>query len=107
MIRIEVGEVDELDDPGRYYEDDATRVALPEKVRERGRTLFIEALDMLDSCCEAVSEKFAKKAGNGPSEIEMRMALQLDGKAGAKFVELGASAHMDVVMRWKDPSDDR
>ncbi|PRX48947.1 hypothetical protein B0I32_13940 [Nonomuraea fuscirosea] len=36
-----------------------------------------------------------------PDEFEMQLAVKLDGKVGAKIVELNSGAQLQVTLRWK------
>lgn len=98
-------EINDPPDADRYYDDVDTREQLSERLRERARTLFIESLDLLDECSTAVADRFTDRGENGPAEVELKLAVQLDAKAGAKIVELGGSAHMEVVLRWRANAD--
>lgn len=104
-ILIELNDPPDDEDADRYYDDERTRSELPERLRTRARTLFIESLDLLEECSTAVAERFTDRGEHGPAEVELKLAVQLDAKAGAKIVELGSSAHMEVVLRWKAVGD--
>ncbi|MFB4300100.1 CU044_2847 family protein [Actinomadura sp. NTSP31] len=79
---------------------DATRGGLAEKVIKLSRPLFAEALDLVESCAEAMHARLEAMTDARPDELEMQLAVKLDAKAGAKIVELAGGAQLQVVMRW-------
>jgi hypothetical protein len=101
-ILIEVdesdGEAAEADLAQIYGE--ATRGGIAEKVIQLGRPLFTEALDLVESCAEAVHARLERMTDAKPDELERQVAVKLDTKAGAKIVELASGAQLQVVMRW-------
>ncbi|MDL4813612.1 CU044_2847 family protein [Actinomadura opuntiae] len=94
----EAAEAAEADLADIYGE--ATRGGLAEKVIRLSRPLFSEALDLVESCAEAMHARLEAMTDAKPDELEMQLAVKLDTKAGAKIVELAGGAQLQVVMRW-------
>lgn len=70
-----------------------------------GRALFDDALDLVDACAEAMTARVEAMAGHRPDEIELQLAVKVDGKVGARIVELTAGAQLQVTLRWKASPD--
>ena len=100
-LLIEVdGELDEESAALAEIYDGAVRgEALATKVAKLSRPLFTEALNLVESCAAAVSERLDGMQGS-PDEVEMELAVQMDTTVGAKIVELSGSAQMHVTLRW-------
>jgi hypothetical protein len=101
-ITIEV----EADGPDleEIYGSDQTRGPDGRIVRA-GRSLFGEALDLVEACSEAVQERIEAMTPRRPDEVELQLAIKVDGKAGARLVEVTAGAQIQVTLRWKAPAD--
>lgn len=79
--------------------DGQLRERLAEKVVKLSRPLFVEALDLVESCAGAVVDRLGQMTSQ-PDEVEMQLAIQMDTKVGAKIVELSGGAQLHVTMRW-------
>ncbi|MFF5244306.1 CU044_2847 family protein [Streptosporangium sp. NPDC000095] len=102
VINIELDEF-ETNDHASIYDDD-TRGAL-EKPLEISRHLFSEALQMVANCAhEARNQIEAMEEKARPDEFEMQLAVKVDGKVGAKIVELSSGAQIMVTLRWRKPA---
>jgi Trypsin-co-occurring domain 1 len=99
-LLIEVDEVDEeVARLAEIYSDEVRAGGIAEKVIKLSRPLFTEALDLVESCAQAVEARLAEMA-SGPDEVEMQLAVQMDAQVGAKIVELSGHAQLQVTMRW-------
>jgi hypothetical protein len=105
-IKIEIEPVAGAD-LAEIYGDDETRGS-DRRVLTAGRALFDEALDLVDACAAAVAERIDAMAFRRPDEYELQLAIKVDGKAGARIVEVSAGAQLQVTLRWKAvPPDGR
>ncbi|WP_344917815.1 CU044_2847 family protein [Streptosporangium oxazolinicum] len=98
-------ELDELatNDHSSIYDGD-TRGAL-EKPLAISRHLFSEAIQMVTTCAYEVGDQIEAMAEKArPDEFEMQIAVKVDGKVGAKIVELSSGAQLLVTLRWRKPT---
>ncbi|WP_051800186.1 CU044_2847 family protein [Catenuloplanes japonicus] len=86
------------------YGDEPTR-DLDGKILKTGRALFTEALDLVETCAATVAERIDSMGARKPDEVELQLAIKVDGKAGARIVELTAGAQIQVCLRWKTQAD--
>ncbi|WP_326643783.1 hypothetical protein OG884_08295 [Streptosporangium sp. NBC_01755] len=101
-INIEIDEF-EANDHASIYDGD-TRGAL-EKPLVIGRHLFSEAIQMVTDCAYEVGDQIGAMAKEArPDEFEMQLAVKVDGKVGAKIVELASGAQLLVTLRWRKPA---
>lgn len=99
-ILIEIDSAE--DDLSAIYEDAEDVRGLATKVVETGRPLFREGLALVKECAEeAVTVVRHLPEEVKPDEFEMQLAVKLDGKVGAKIVELNSGAQLQVTLRWK------
>lgn len=100
-IQIEIDDL-EMDDHSSIYDGD-TRGAL-EKPLVISRHLFSEAVQLVTSCAHEVRDQIETMAEKArPDEFEMQLAVKVDGKVGAKIVELSSGAQIMVTLRWRKP----
>lgn len=101
-IRIEV---ESAGDAGleEIYGDEPTR-APGGRILSTGQALFADALDLVEACAATVAERIESMSTRPPDEVEMQLAIKVDGKVGARIVEFAAGAQMQVSLRWKAPS---
>ncbi|WP_329428860.1 hypothetical protein OG339_06295 [Streptosporangium sp. NBC_01495] len=98
-------ELDELatNDHSSIYDGD-TRGPL-EKPLVISRHLFSEAIQMVTTCAYEVRDQIEAMAEKArPDEFEMQLAVKVDGKVGAKIVELSSGAQILVTLRWRKPT---
>ncbi|WP_433190193.1 CU044_2847 family protein [Actinoallomurus sp. CA-150999] len=82
--------------------DQPTRDGLADRITKVSRPLFSEAMDLVESCADAVAERIAAMPDERrPDEVEMQLAVKMDTKVGAKIVELSGGAQLQVTLRWK------
>jgi hypothetical protein len=86
------------------YGDSDTRAGV-RRIVTSGGVLFDEALDMVDACAAAVTRHLRDMPARRPDEVEVQLAIKVDGKLGARIVELTAGAQLQVVLRWKSLGD--
>jgi len=96
-IEIEGASDGDLD---AIYGDEETR-DLPNRIIATGRSLFEDALELVDTCAAAMAEHIDAMTGRAPDEVELQLAIKVDGKVGARIVELTGGAQLQVAMRWK------
>ncbi|WP_440072380.1 CU044_2847 family protein [Streptosporangium sp. OZ121] len=102
VINIELDEFTANDHASIY--GDQTR-GVREKPLEIGRHLFNEALQMVANCAYEVRDQIqAMEEKARPDEFEMQLAVKVDGKVGAKIVELSSGAQLMVTLRWRKPA---
>jgi hypothetical protein len=102
-IQIEIDPAVE-DDHAALYDGLETRGAA-EKVLKLSRPLFSEAIEMVASCAEEVVVQLdAMSDAVRPDEFEVQLAVKMDGKVGARIVELASGAQLQVTLRWKRQS---
>ncbi len=104
-ILIEVDSVPESGDLDEIYENaESVRSRLGEKVVEIGRPLFSEGLALVRECAEQVVAQLEGMSDDSrPDEFEMQLAVKLDAKVGAKIVDVGGGAQLQVTLRWLGP----
>jgi hypothetical protein len=86
------------------YGDGETRAGVGRLVASGG-ALFDEALDMVDACAATVTRHLRSMPARRPDEVELQLAIKVDGKFGVRIVELTAGAQLQVVLRWKSLGD--
>jgi hypothetical protein len=106
IIRIEVDDDGQVSDGdlARIYGDEDTRASAGERVITAVRPLFTDALDLIESCAVVVADRLTRLGEaelHAPDELELQLAVKLDGKVGARIVELSAGAQLQVSLRWK------
>jgi hypothetical protein len=83
-----------------------TRVVLDKAVPVAARKLYAEAIELACSCAVQTKERLAALPATArPDEFEVQFALNVDGKVGAKIVELGSAAQVQVRMLWNRGDD--
>jgi hypothetical protein len=74
------------------------------KLLHAGKALFDDALDLVETCAATVAARLGSMSTRPPDEVELQLAIKVDGKVGARIVEVAAGAHMQVTLRWKAPA---
>ncbi|MBT2207893.1 CU044_2847 family protein [Actinomadura sp. NEAU-AAG7] len=102
VIQIEVEDAPAADHTD-LYDGMETRGA-GERVLRVSRPLFQEAVTLVRNCADEVATQFeAMPEAARPHEVELQMAVKVDGKVGAKIVELTSGCQLQVTLRWQPP----
>ncbi|MFI0372599.1 CU044_2847 family protein [Actinomadura sp. 1N219] len=108
-IQIEIEDATSTDH-GDLYDGVETR-GLADKALRVSRPVFTEAIALVRHCAEEVAAQFETMSEAGrPNEVELQLAVKVDGKVGAKIVELTSGGQLQVTLRWRDDrgnGDDR
>ncbi|MBF8271853.1 MAG: hypothetical protein HW380_958 [Magnetococcales bacterium] len=68
---------------------------------ERARDLFEEGVVLIQNCAEGLVEKIeAISRKTRPDEVEVKLGIKMDGKAGAVLVTVGGEAQLEVTLKW-------
>ena len=96
-------EVADFDDTGArdFYQDQETRGILTKPVTAMARGLYSDAIEL---ACNVATQTKDRLDGmddkDKPDEFEVSFALNLDATVGAKIVEAGSGAQVQVRMQW-------
>jgi hypothetical protein len=75
-IKIEIGEAPNVEVLEEIYGDVETR-GPADRVISASRPLFTEAIELVQSCAAAVSERLDRLEAHAPDEVEMQLAVKL------------------------------
>ncbi|WP_242909520.1 CU044_2847 family protein [Actinomadura terrae] len=100
VIQIEVEDAPAADHAD-LYDGRETRGAGDRVVRV-SRPLFQEAVALVRNCADEVAAQLeTMPAASRPHEVELQMGVKVDGKVGAKIVELTSGCQLQVTLRWQ------
>ncbi|HEX4088407.1 MAG TPA: CU044_2847 family protein [Trebonia sp.] len=99
-ILIEVGDFENTQAQD-FYADLPTRMNPTKLVTSMARHLYSDAIELACNVATQTSERLGALNGKDqPDEFEVSFALNLDAAVGAKIVEVGSEAQVQVRMQW-------